>query len=92
MLAAGNVNAKLVQARAALDQSRKSAFTSQPTPQDFPIIAGDWRALFQHLTGIDLAACPDCGAVISIEPLLDSEHPARAPPPSSPPCPPDLQQ
>jgi len=85
LLAAGNVNTKLVQARAAVDRDRQDALTSQSTPQVFTAVPDDWRAFFKYLTGIDLTACPDCGAVLSIAPLADSEHPARAPPPASSP-------
>jgi hypothetical protein len=85
LLAAGNVNTRLVEARAAVDRSVADALGSQPAAQVMIAIPEDWRALFQQLTGIDLAVCPDCGAALRLEPLLESEHPARAPPPATPP-------
>jgi hypothetical protein len=84
LLAPGNVNTKLVDARAALDRRHHEALISQPTLQPPTIPPADWRSLFKQLTGIDIAACPVCGADLSIEPLLESEHAARAPPTPSP--------
>ena len=53
-----------------------------PTSRVASPLPHDWRALLKALTGVDLAACPDCGAEILVEPLT-SDHPARAPPPPS---------
>jgi hypothetical protein len=84
LLAAGNVNTKLAEARAALDRRTQDALTSQPTSEAFTAAPADWRSLFKQLTGVDIAACPDCGADLSIEPLIESQHSARAPPAAPP--------
>jgi hypothetical protein len=84
LLAAGHVNGKLLQARAALKRRSQDATTSQSTPQAFSAVPHDWRELFKQLTSIDLAACPECGAVLSVEPHLESDNSARAPPPATP--------
>jgi hypothetical protein len=86
LLAAGNVNTKQAGARAALDRRPQDGLTTQPTSQTLTIVPAAWRSLFKQLTGVDIAACPDCGADLSIEPLLENAHSARAPPPpASPP-------
>jgi hypothetical protein len=82
LLSAGNVNSKLAQARAALERNPHDSTTSQSPPPALAAIPDDWPGLFKVLTGIDVAACPQCGAVVSIEPLIESDHPARAPPPA----------
>jgi len=69
LLAAGNVNTKLVTARALL-QKAANPLTS-PSPESVSDTASsanakkplDWRALLLRLTGLDVARCPVCGAI-----------------------------
>jgi hypothetical protein len=81
LLAAGNVNTKLAAARAALEEQRdQHEPVPSPVATSLQIVALDWRALFQRLTGIDLGVCPDCGGAVSAEPLLERAPGARGPP------------
>jgi hypothetical protein len=83
LLAAGNVNGKLAAARTALERRREQhAPAGSPPRSPSSIAALDWRALFHQLTGIDLGVCPDCGADVTTEPLVESACAARAPPPA----------
>lgn len=60
LLAPGNVNTKLVKARALLEAIPTAFPTTAkiPTPAE-PAI--DWRELLLRLTGIDVTRCPKCG-------------------------------
>jgi hypothetical protein len=78
LLAPGNINRKLVDARSALDA--RVARVRRPQPSTREIVTEDWRALLRRLTGIDLGVCPDCGGVLRNEPLVDSATVARGPP------------
>jgi hypothetical protein len=83
LYAAGNVNSKLVVARAWLeDRARQPSENAHQlaSPPAEDVAALDWRALFQKLTGIDLDVCPNCGGAFTIENPLDSSQSARAPP------------
>ena len=77
LYAAGNVNAKLAAARAALDT--EAALSPAPASTT-DIAALDWRQLFRQLTGIDLGACPHCGCALTTKPLSTTTHASRAPP------------
>lgn len=83
LYAAGNVNSKLVVARAWLEDSARQpsdnaqCLASSPAEE---VAALDWRDLFQKLTGIDLAACPGCGGSLMDQPLVEGTPSARAPP------------
>jgi hypothetical protein len=81
LLAPGNVNTKLAQARDAIAPAGPTVFTVESPPavaSDIPTL--DWRALFFRLTGVDLGLCPDCGGALVAEPLSDPPFAARAPP------------
>ena len=92
LLSAGNVNTKLVAARADVerreterrrhcqpDAADHAATQVSSSPGTVPV---DWQDLFQQLTGIDLGLCPDCGGPLMTEPLSDDPiASARAPPP-----------
>jgi hypothetical protein len=81
LLAAGNVNTKLAEARAALEQQRdQGKLVASPAAPSPSIGTLDWRALLERLTGIDLGVCPDCGGAVTAEPLLEGACEARAPP------------
>jgi hypothetical protein len=81
LLSAGNVNAKLATARAALLRPRDQRKSSEPpSAPSLPITKPDWRTLFHRLTGIDLGVCPDCGGAVTPAPLLEGACEARAPP------------
>ena len=77
LYAAGNVNSKLVAARAALENQSAPAQAPSPSP---PVPATDWRDFFRQLTGIDLGECPHCGARLTSQPLASPTHASRAPP------------
>jgi len=81
LYATGNVNSKLAAARTAIEQEaddRDRARSVTPIP-DQPVVP-DWRTLFHQLTGIDLAACPNCGSRLSSQPLPNLTCSPRAPP------------
>jgi hypothetical protein len=59
LLCPGNVNTRLVQARAALDARAKQTEASA-SPEICLPASLDWRTLFAQLTGVDIAACPEC--------------------------------
>jgi len=80
LYAAGNVNSKLVAARTALEQQPADPDRARSQLEPGQITALDWRDLFRQLTGIDLAACPNCGAKLASKPLLRSASSPRAPP------------
>ena len=83
LYAAGNVNSKLVVARAWLeDSARQPSDNAQclASPPAEEVATLDWRDLFQKLTGIDLAACPGCGGSLMDQPLVEGTPSARAPP------------
>jgi hypothetical protein len=83
LYAAGNVNSKLVVARAWLeDSARQPSDNAQclASPPAEEVATLDWRDLFQELTGIDLAACPGCGGSLMDQPLVEGTPSARAPP------------
>jgi len=84
LYAAGSVNSKLAVARADIDRqcaaTGKTQIPSSP-PQAAPV---DWRDLFRRLTGIDLGSCPHCGHRLASEPLTQTTHASRAPPPVEP--------
>lgn len=67
LLAPGNVNTKLVAARAALD--RRGVGTCAAAPPPSPPAASNWRDAFQRLTGTDLTCCRKCGGRIVARPL-----------------------
>ncbi len=75
LLAAGNVNGKLVRARELLEEKTarvaKSA-TAAPAPT--------WAERLHELTGRDVRRCPRCGAPLRSLPLPDQRELARAPP------------
>lgn len=69
LLAPGNVNTRLVQARTVL-----AAMTASPTPPaaaTVPSIAEmlDWKILLLRLTGVDLNRCRKCGGPVRGYPL-----------------------
>lgn len=69
LLAPGNVNSKLVTARALLDERRP---TPTPAPNTTPAAdepTQDWRALLLRLIGIDVTLCRKCGGEITSRPL-----------------------
>jgi hypothetical protein len=85
LYAAGNVNSRLLIARTAIEQQALAlkntcddaqAVTAIPDP----IAALHWRTLFHQLTGIDLAACPNCGRPLDSVPLPRLSCAPRAPP------------
>jgi hypothetical protein len=83
LYAAGNVNSKLVVARAWLENSVRQPIENAQDLASLPaedVSALDWRDLFQKLTGIDLSACPGCGGSLMEQPLVDGKPSARAPP------------
>ncbi len=77
LYAADNVKSKLATARAAIESRRPPA---QPPGPPLPIPAPDRRDFFRQLTGIDLGACPHCGARLTSEPLVGPTRASRAPP------------
>jgi hypothetical protein len=79
LYAAGNVKSKLAAARAAIENRAATVQAISPSPSP-PAPAPDWRDFFRQLTGIDLGACPHCGARLSSEPLASAAHASRAPP------------
>lgn len=83
LYAAGNVNSKLVRARESLRQ-RARATAEDAASMSAPAVERTWRELLRDLTGIDVAACPYCGAALTSQPLLaPSARSTRAPPTSS---------
>jgi hypothetical protein len=83
LYAAGNVNSKLAAARVAIEQQsadRDHARPASVVPHQDQALPEDWHALFHQLTGIDLGACPNCGARLSATPMPNLASPARAPP------------
>jgi Putative transposase/Transposase zinc-binding domain len=85
LYAAGNVNSKLIAARTAIEQQAADRdHTGAPPVVLDPAAAPDWRALFRQLTGIDLAACPNCGGRLDIAPLSSPTCSPRAPPAPTP--------
>jgi hypothetical protein len=80
LYAAGNVNSKLVVARTAVEQQAADRDHARPEPELEQTSPLDWRDLFLQLTGIDLAACPNCGAKLASEPLPRLTSSPRAPP------------
>ena len=69
LLAPGNVNTKLVAARAALDSTPPTC----PVPVEVPAVQPTWVELFRRLTSIDLSQCAKCGGDVSSRAL---ERPA----------------
>jgi hypothetical protein len=80
LYAASNVNFRLAQARACIENPSVEATPQPVSPPPPDIAALDWRALFLNLTGIDLGVCPDCGGPMMDGPLVDGRSSARAPP------------
>ena len=80
LYAASNVNFRLAQARACIENPPVEATPQPVSPPPPDIAALDWRALFLKLTGIDLGVCPDCGGPMMDGPLVDGAATARAPP------------
>lgn len=81
LYAAGNVNSKLANARAALERQAAGLDQTGRTPTNIdPATPTDWRTLFRQLTGVDLAVCPDCGTPLASVPLPESTRSPRAPP------------
>jgi len=69
LLAPGNVNTRLVAARAVLEMKRQS---SAPTTEPIAATAlavTTWSELLQRLTGIDVSHCEKCGGAIYSRPL-----------------------
>ena len=71
LLAPGNVNTKLVKARALLNAAAPSQPTAplQAAPAATAHTPEDWRALLRRLTGIDAGRCPVCGGTLRSESL-----------------------
>jgi hypothetical protein len=74
LLAPGNVNTRLVAARAALQKRQRGASNSLPSPAPAPLSDSaeapvDWRGLLLRLTGIDVTRCRKCGGAIHSRPL-----------------------
>jgi hypothetical protein len=85
LYAAGNVHSKLDCARTAIEQQASHLDHISPVPSvSEQTAAADWRGLFYQLTGIDLAACPNCGHKLASEPLSRSAGSPRAPPDQQP--------
>ena len=72
LLAAGNVNDKLVRAREVL--------TARARPVATDAAPSTWAERLQTLTGRDVRRCPRCGAPMRALPLPDRLELARAPP------------
>jgi len=70
LLAPGNVNGRLVAARALLENSQPLSPPSKPTDQVVSVEASaDWRVLLRQLTGIDLSSCKKCGGLLASRPM-----------------------
>ncbi len=68
LLAPGNVNTRLAQARTAL--ASKSHSTAPPTATVTSLIEMlDWKVLLLRLTGVDLNQCRKCGGLVRGHPL-----------------------
>jgi hypothetical protein len=77
LLAPGNVNTRLVQARAILDAKPLAPLVQATTVTATPPAAEQtvsWRELLLRLTGIDVTRCPKCGGPMKSQPL-ESPHP-----------------
>jgi hypothetical protein len=73
LLAPGNVNTRLVAARALLEQ-RQPTVAPPPQASEQPPPPAGWRELLLRLTGVDVGCCQRCGGTIVTRPL------ARVPP------------
>jgi len=81
LYAAGNVHSRLAAARVAIEAQTAGHDDAPTAPTaSSPTAALDWRALFHQLTGIDLTACPHCGAPLESKPLSRPAGSPRAPP------------
>jgi hypothetical protein len=72
LLAPGNVNTRLVQARAILDARTPAASAPATATVSTPPAAEKavgWRELLLRLTGIDVTRCPKCGGGMTSRPL-----------------------
>jgi putative transposase/transposase-like zinc-binding protein len=67
LLAPGNVNTKLVAARAVLQARWPTPIPAPPAAQA-PEVPG-WRELLLRLTGFDVTRCQKCGGTIASRPL-----------------------
>ena len=80
LMAPGNVNTKLAQARALLSLQTPGALQEpQAREPDRPNPTPTWQERLRALTGVDLTICPNCGARLLRRRLLDSEA-SPAPP------------
>ncbi len=80
LYAAGNVKSNLALARAAIQRQAADRDQARPVPRVDSSAVLDWRALFRQLTGIDIAACPNCGSPFESKPLPRPTVSPRAPP------------
>jgi len=70
LLAPGNVNKRLVTARALLEATPATSAPSVPSTPTAKEPA-DWRMLLLRLTGIDVTRCQKCGSELLSRPLPD---------------------
>jgi len=69
LLAPGNVNTKLVIARALLQREPPTSPIALATPAIAMTEPEDWRARLLRLTGRDVTRCEKCGGLLSSRPL-----------------------
>ena len=69
LLAPGNVNTKLVTARALLDARASPSPIKLAPPAAAANEPADWRELLLRLTGLDLTRCSKCGGALHSRPL-----------------------
>ncbi|MHB8874457.1 MAG: IS91 family transposase [Myxococcaceae bacterium] len=72
LLAPGNVNTKLVAARAVLEGQPPVPVDTPESPSTTLGQPPDWRALLLRLTGVDATLCPKCGGALHARPLARS--------------------
>lgn len=69
LLAAGNVNTKLVAARAVLQTNLLQPVQAPPIPTDITVASSTWAELLRRLTGLDVSHCAKCDGAIYSRPL-----------------------